>query len=852
MADKFLLEDIVAEYSNRSADGGKHNDSISVDDIVDKTNNQFLSSGHAEKVFSDAENSVEIDSSEESAVNSERESIFTAKETSVEAVIKEPEIKEVVINESSIEEPVIEEAVEAVPAFAETDNSSSEGGGFDNPAKKLFGRKHGKDDGRINIKELEASIRAEKKRDEARNAENAQVIENLMKLKKERGTVRKNADVSPVNRANVKDIDMGLTGKIIPKTEELERVADIPQNATYEEKSRLLSERRQKKIDGFRLKTDDDSKSPADKKSAEQREFESFDEAPEILGDILQVKNNLVVRMCVLLFTGVFSLLITLANDFALPLVKIFDKTMSPSAFLFTNTILGLVSIAVSYTVISGGIKNLLKRRADCDSIAAVGILMSVIAGIVTLFEPSVVRETFYNVYTSSAIFGLIFNTLGKLMIVKRTERNFRFAAGDYDRYALVNIKNENVASKFTKGALNDFPELATMKKTEFVKDFMKNSYSSDISDGFAMKAAPLILLAGLLAGILSLFFEKDAAGSTEKIFNLLAVMSGTICLCSSLALMLVVNVPMGRGQKKFLQHSGVMLGYSSVEDFADTNSVLVDAEQLFPNGMVDFVNLKLMSSTKIEDCILMAASLACQAGSVLKPTFYKMLRGKTEMLYPVESYIYEDGLGLSGWIENKRVLLGTRELMENHSIEGIPTHAKEAEYAKGNIVLYLSVSGVVSTLFVVQANASLSVSRWLKELEAEGVTTVIRTVDGFISLDFLSELFGVTPSGMKLLPFRFHKDYENETEYVPKVSSSMLCSGRFPSFAMLIIGAKRLKFISHLGIAIQMGAAVLGGALAVIMTLLGAFSQITPSLVICYNMIFVVLTLLVQHTKRI
>ena len=647
---------------------------------------------------------------------------------------------------------------------------------------------------------------------------------------------------------------MGLTGKIIPKTEEFDKAADIPENATYEEKSRLLSERRQKKIDSFKLKTEENSAENANQRDGEaaQKEFESFDEAPRILRDILQVKSNLVMRMCVLMFTGVFSLLITLANDFSLPLVKVFDKTMSPSAYLFTNTILGLISIAVSYTVLSGGIKNLFKRRADCDSIAAIGIFMSVIAGIITLFEPSVVRESFYHVYTSAAIFGLVFNTLGKLMIVKKTERNFRFAAGDYERYALVNINDEDIASKFTKGALNDFPELAAMRKTEFVNDFMKNSYSADISDGFAKKTAPFILLAGLLVGLLSLIFEKGASGGTEKFFTLLAVMSGTISMCSSLALMLVVNVPMGRAQKKFLQYSGVMLGYSSVEEFADTNSVLVDAEQLFPNGMVDFVNLKLLSSARIEDCILMAASLACQAGSVLKPTFYKMLRGKTEMLYPVESYIYEDGLGLSGWIENKRVLLGTRELMENHSIEGIPTEAKEQEYAKGNIVLYLSVSGVVSTLFVVQANASLSVTKWLQELEEEGITAVVRTADGFISVNFLSELFGITPNSIKLLPFRFHKEYENQTEYIPKISSSMLCSGHFPSFAMLLIGAKRLKFITNLGIAVQMGAAVLGGVLSIIMMLLGAFSQITPSLVICYNMAFVLLTLIIQHFKKI
>ncbi|WP_124101112.1 hypothetical protein [Ruminococcus sp. Marseille-P6503] len=811
MADKFSLEDIVAEYSNKSAGSGNENDDISVDEIVEETNDEILHTSGAPLAES---------------VTEKRESIFTAKESQA------AEGKNAAVQANAV---IRDEEVKS----------------FENPAKKLFGRKSEQE--RVNIKELEASIRAEKERNMKRSEENAQVIESLMKLKKERGTVKKNEDVSPVSRPNVRDIDMGLTGKIIPKTEEFDKAADIPDNATYEEKSAILSQRRKKKIDSFRLKTDE-SEAASDSRSGNtaQREFESFDEAPAVLSDILQVKNNLVMRMCVLMFTGVFSLLITLANDFSLPLVKVFDKTMSPSAYLFTNTLMGLISIAVSYTVLSGGLKNLFKRNADCDSIAAVGILISVVSGIITLFEPSVVRENFYHVYTSAGILGLLFNTLGKLMIVKRTERNFRFAAGDYERYALVSVDNEDVAGKLTKGALNDFPELAAMRKTEFVKDFMKNSYSSDISDSFAKKTAPFILLAGLAVGLLSLIFEKGASGSAEKFFNLLAVMSGTVSMCSSLALMLVVNVPMGRAQKKFLQYSGVMLGYSSVEEFADTNSVLVDAEQLFPNGMVDFVNLKLLSSARIEDCILMAASLACQAGSVLKPTFYKMLRGKTEMLYPVESYIYEDGLGLSGWIENKRVLLGTRELMENHSIEGIPTKAKETEYAKGNIVLYLSVSGVVTTLFVVRANASLSVTRWLQELENEGIIAVVRTVDGFISVNFLSELFGVMPTSMKLLSFRFHKDFEKETEYVPEVSSSILCSGHFPSFAMLITGAKKLKFISSLGVAVQMGATVLGGVLALIMTLLGAFSQITPSLVIGYNMAFVLLTLIIQHFKRI
>lgn len=60
--------------------------------------------------------------------------------------------------------------------------------------------------------------------------------------------------------------------------------------------------------------------------------------------------------------------------------------------------------------------------------------------------------------------------------------------------------------------------------------------------------------------------------------------------------------------------------------------------------------------------------------------------------------------------------------------------------------------------MFVLKASPSLSVARWLQELEAEGITTVIRTVDGFINLNFLSELFDINPTSIKLYPFRYQK----------------------------------------------------------------------------------------------
>ncbi len=731
---------------------------------------------------------------------------------------------------------------------AEEDNSSQQEAEQDN---EINDSDHDDYDP-IKAVDFDDELAADQAEEKKRNEENAALINNLTKHKK--GKAAKQS-VPPVNRASLKDIKMGLTGKIIPKTEEFDK-ALIPDDATYEEKSSILSQHRKKKVENFVLKTDDQDNVPTseeseDKSRTGQTEFKKFDDAEKVLGSIIQVKSNLVLRLCVLLFTGIFSTFITVANDLELPLIKTFDRTITPAAYLFTNTVLGLISIAVCYNVMLAGMKSLFKRKADNDTIAALGIFVTVIAGIINLFDPESIRDSVYHVYISAAIVGLIFNTLGKLMIVKRTERNFRYVAGDFERYAVTSVEDEETAENFTRGSVSE-PKIAAMRKTEFVDNFMKNSYTADISDEYSKKVSPYILIAGIVIALLSLIFDKGAANMKERLFIALAAFSGTVTMCSSFAVMLIVNVPLARATKKYLQYSAVMLGYSSVDEFADTNSLLVDAEQLFPNGSIELANLKLLSAISIEDCILMAASLSCQSGSVLRSTFYKMLRGKTELLYPVESYIYEDGLGLSGWIENKRVLLGTRELMENHSIDGLPSEAKEKEYTNGNVAVYLSISGITAAMFVIEVSPNLSVTRWLQELELEGITTVIRTVDGFLSQRFLSDLFDIESDSVKLLSFRYHKDYESETEYVPRQASSMLCSGHFPSFAMLVIGAKRLKFTAKLGTSVMYGATILAGLIALIMMLAGSFVQLTPTLVLVYNLVVTGAALLVQHIKRL
>ncbi len=551
------------------------------------------------------------------------------------------------------------------------------------------------------------------------------IMQDLIKLKKERGAPKpKKQNVDPVNRASIGDIDLGMEKKIIPSTE-----VGLDENATEEERLAYLNAKRRERVKQFIAESEETEKK--EKNSVE--DFESFDQAQEMAKSISSLKSNLIVRLCALVITSLLSAYITIATDMGLSLISILTQATS---YVFANVILGLIACFVSYTVISVGIKKLFTMKADSDSLAAISMILSLVSAVALLADSGVVEMKLANVYLSVSIFGLLVNTIGKLLIVTRTERNFRYISGGYSKYAAMHIDDEEVASKFTKGALTDFPSLSTSRKTEFVTDFIKNSYSADLTDSFCKIFVPVVTVISIIVGVITAFvYPVTITDTAGRIYYALSCAAGTMALCSAMGMMLVTNIPLAKGSKKYLQSSAVMLGYSAVDKFADTNSVLIDAVDLFPDGMVEIVNIKLVRKTPIEDGILYAASLCCQTESILRPAFYKTIKGKTEMLYPVESYIYEDGLGLSGWIENQRVLFGNRTLMESHSIEGLPTLEKEQSYAKGDNIVYLSIGGALAMIYVVRLKASLSVSRALKDLDRQKITVILRSVDSLLSI---------------------------------------------------------------------------------------------------------------------
>ena len=103
-----------------------------------------------------------------------------------------------------------------------------------------------------------------------------------------------------------------------------------------------------------------------------------------------------------------------------------------------------------------------------------------------------------------------------------------------------------------------------------------------------------------------------------------------------------------------------------------------------------------------------------------------------------------------------------------------------------------------------------------------------------------------------KLLPFRYHSDYDAATSYIAKMSSPMIYSGHFASLAMLLTGTKRLLKSATVGVVIQALGAVLGFVLSLVLLLTGSFAGVlTGTVTIVYCLIWAVITAVVQSAAK-
>ena len=252
------------------------------------------------------------------------------------------------------------------------------------------------------------------------------------------------------------------------------------------------------------------------------------------------------------------------------------------------------------------------------------------------------------------------------------------------------------------------------------------------------------------------------------------------------------------------------------------------------------------------DEAIIYAASLSIHADSILSNAFFDMLSFKKALLKKVSNCVYESNLGVTGWIGNRRVMLGNREHMKSHGITVPDMKTEQSVNKENNEVVYLAVSGEVCMLFFVAITANLQVKDEVKRLNENGVGLIIKTVDGMLTPAVVSGLFDIPMNSVHVIPFEMHEEFDNHTKYASKGSAAVSCDGTFSSLSSAINGTKNLRQKIMLGCIMQIAGIALGILLGLIFAVFKNYAMFNSFIILGYNMVWMILTLGVQAFKRI
>lgn len=596
-----------------------------------------------------------------------------------------------------------------------------------------------------------------------------------------------------------------------------------------------------------------------------------LDDENVIRDRLSRASKGLVSRLLILLLLFAATLFIAIANKYMLNLgglSNIINYRLSSENYLYTHLTIGILSFAACSSVISNGLSRLIKLRPDGDTLCALAHVSALAAMVPYLMAGEFIQRGFSQVYLAVSLLALIFNTLSKLFTVKTAQKNFAFTSAEDKAKFFVALCEGDGAEQLAKGAVTGIPFVASMRKTEILCDFILSTYCEDISDRVSRKIAFITLPAAVISGVAA-YFTLDYAITLSRVSWAVTVCSAVFALGASFSGSMAVTLPMLLAAGDSRMRGSVILGYNAVEDLSETNAVLVEAKTIFPPSSVKINNIcgydkpksRCEGKINIDEAIIYAASLAVASDSVLADAFFNMLNYKQELLKPVSGCIYENNLGVMGWIDRRRVLLGNRQHMKSHEIT-VPNIKKEAAANVNNDeVIYLAVGGEICLLFFVQLSADREIKSRVQDLAYNDVSLVVKTVDGMITSSAITELFEIDEDNVKILPFEAHEAFNENTKFVSSGSAAVSCDGTFTAFADTIVTARNIRVRSTIGCIVQVAGVAIGILLAVIFMLFAEIVERKANLpmgmfnvfnILIYNLVCAVITLGVPFIKRL
>lgn len=525
--------------------------------------------------------------------------------------------------------------------------------------------------------------------------------------------------------------------------------------------------------------------------------------------------------------------------------ISSFGLDSSPVAYVITNLVLFTALIAMNLSTLSSGFAGLFKGRPNSDSVISLACVLTVAQSAYTVWSVQTSGPVSH-IYPCVAGFALLLNGLGKSSMHKRIFYNFRCLISNKDKHVVTGVESETEAKEMSRGMDIEIPYLKYTVPVDFATGFLKNSYYLDPADSLALKTAyPIVgvcAVAGVLAGLI-----------TQSVLFGLSVSTAGMLICASMGDVLAFNRPFERLNRKLNITKTFISGFGTVDELALADCVVLDSRDLFPSGTCNLRGIKTFNGMSVSDAIIYMTAVLRTTDSPLNDLFMRVVEGKTDFLPPVEGTAYEERMGVSAWLYDKKMLVGSKELLESHGVE-IPRKSNPYDYIIGNQrVVFLAIDGKAVAMFIVSYAADRRIRTSLQKLERTGVSILVKTPDANLDEKFLSKIFSLGPNTIRIMSGIAVGIYDKLiNESAPKLNAGLVTGGRMRSFINAVAGCVNIFTLIQTLSVIELIGMILGVLVITVCGCCGALANIGSVAILIYCMFWTVVQAVISGLRKI
>lgn len=505
---------------------------------------------------------------------------------------------------------------------------------------------------------------------------------------------------------------------------------------------------------------EDDYKSPADTKRVAKKL-------------VVARRNSFVRSFLSLLITALLALTLIPELQFAL--------LATPKAVYITAVVAFSIITLVNFDMLAA-IKTLFTPRKRVEALAAVAALSLLVYGIAAIISGS---NPFDLILAGSVMLSC--RAVAQFMRDNRVLSNFKAIVKKRAKNVIKFIDDKPSTFAMARNSIDGDVLIATSAKADNVQDFLKNT----LSDSPFLGAVGKFLVAALCFSTVAAVLAAIKSASVLQFFEFFA---SCMLVLFAPTLMFTDALPLSRYAKKLSRVGAMLTGTYAANKLDKANALVINSSQLFPDGTLTLHNIKILDENAIDATLIDAAAITNAIGSPLKGVFNAIAKTTPTEIPTADSIKYEEKLGISGWINDRRIFIGTSTLLTAHGIQTPSVEVDHKILRQGYFPVYLACDGKPCALLSVKYNVKRDIAYRLQRLSDSGITFLIDNCDPNLSDNMIADYFGLEAVSVRVMGGVGSQLNSEASEHKENVSSVAVHSGTAVSLIDLFIAAGNIR----------------------------------------------------------